>query len=87
MFGPKLGASIARHVSPANRPNKTGYRGVSKEKCKKRPYKTTIKKNGRSIYLGHHKTAKEAAKAYDEAALKIYGKFAVLNFPKKKGVR
>ena len=33
-------------------------------------------------YLGSYSTPEEAAKAYDDAAIREYGEFAVLNFPR-----
>jgi len=60
--------------------NKSGYKGVTwHRECKK--YMASIRANGRTQYLGVFYTSVEAAIAYDNAAKKIFGEFARLNFP------
>ena len=63
------------------RKNKTGYRGVSKIKNRKSPYKAHIKINKHDTCLGYFGSPIEAAKCYDEAAKKQFGDKAILNFP------
>lgn len=54
------------------------YKGAYWQKQIKRWY-SRIQLNGKSIYLGTFDTAKDAAIAYNQAALKYHGEFAGLN--------
>jgi hypothetical protein len=59
------------------------YKGVGwarQRKC----WRAEIWANGRRMSLGHFKSEVDAAKAYDRAARKYHGQFAVLNFEDKK---
>lgn len=58
--------------------NKTGYKGVFyvKEKDK---YRAQITIHKEKLHLGYWNTAKEAARAYNEAAMRYYGEFAKIN--------
>lgn len=61
-----------------NANNTSGYKGVRYHKlAKKFVARITIK--GVETYLGLHATAIDAARAYNEAALKHFGEFAKLN--------
>lgn len=76
-------ATIAQNTQNRDRTvkNKSGYKGV-RQRGKK--WTATIAWNGKQYYIGTFKTKEEAAKAYDTAALKIFGEFARLNFPDKQ---
>lgn len=63
-----------------NRNNTSGYKGVVLERGK---YRARIKVDYKIISIGTYRTAKEAALAYDQAALKYHGQFARLNFPQQ----
>lgn len=59
---------------------RSGFKGVGCEAHGK-PFRAVIKINGKKRYLGTFDTAQEAARAYDKAALEIFGEFAQINFP------
>lgn len=56
--------------------NTSGFRGVRRHRNR---WAASVTYNYRNIYLGLYKTKEEAAKAYNEAAKKYFGEFAVLN--------
>ena len=60
--------------------NKTGYKGVSWARSKKK-YCTQIQSKGRHRFIGYFSTPIEAARAYDKVARSLFGEFARLNFP------
>jgi len=62
--------------------SKRKYKGVNWNKQSER-WRSMIMRNGHSFFLGCFDSPEEAAHAYDEAAKKYHGEFAVLNFPVK----
>lgn len=57
------------------------YRGIERLPLPTRCWRARIQVKGRQVRLGRFWTAEEAARAYDAAARKHYGEFAMLNFP------
>jgi hypothetical protein len=67
------------------RDSTSGYKGVSRILVSgvwKGKWKATITIQGKAKHLGSFSSEVEAAKAYDRAAVEIFGEFALLNFPK-----
>jgi AP2 domain/HNH endonuclease len=59
--------------------NTSGYKGVSWHKRDKRWFAYVNNGHGRQIYIGYYSTAREAAAAYDLAAVRYFGEFALTN--------
>lgn len=68
----------AQNTYNRKRYNKNGYRGVYWQPSMKK-WGATICINGEPKYLGYHSDIKDAAIAYNNAAMEYFGDFAILN--------
>jgi hypothetical protein len=59
------------------------YRGVCWAK-RERQWVASIKKDKKNCFLGYFSDEKMAAQAYDQAAKRVHGEFANLNFPERE---
>jgi hypothetical protein len=75
-------ASVAQQAwNQGRRVNNTsGFKGVSRD-AHWQKWVAAICHDGADLRLGAFDTAEDAARAYDVAALRLYGDFACLNFP------
>jgi hypothetical protein len=77
---PATPADNARNARHPKINTTSKYRGIWYSKRKKK-WRAAISLNGKTIHLGYFRNEIDAAKAYDKAAKKHYGEFAILNFP------
>jgi len=59
------------------------FKGVALSKNQKK-WMARICINGKKIYIGRYKSEFEAAEAYDNKAIELFGEFANLNFPSQQ---
>lgn len=72
----------AANGRPRRNPSASPYKGVFRApRCPRRPWFAYIRADGVSDFLGNFATEEEAARAYDAAALAVWGEYAYLNFP------
>jgi hypothetical protein len=63
----------------ATRRTSSRFKGVTRRNGK---YMAQIAVQGKNIYLGLYPLEEQAARAYDNAAIRHFGRFANLNFPR-----
>lgn len=69
----RLATKSQNQMNTADRPNKTGFRGVSRTLYGK--YRAVIYKDGRKISLGSYPTPEEAHEVYKSKAKELFGEF------------
>lgn len=69
-------ATTSQNTSNRHYKNKTGYRGVVEYKY---GFKSQIEFHGKNRSLGCFYTAEQAARRYNQEAIKLFGEFSILN--------
>jgi len=69
---------VTKRQTVTKRPN--GFRGVSIHDCQ-RTGRVSFVAHAKGKYLGIYRTPEDAARAYDKAAVELFGHAAYLNFP------
>lgn len=59
--------------------NTSSFKGVSQMKGRRKCWCTSITVNGKRVWLGAFYSKEDAARAYNRAAIELYGPFARLN--------
>ena len=71
-------AENARNQRRLHKDSRTTFKGITWDKDRKR-WTAQIMVDGRRVFLGHHPDAMSAARAYDIAAVEMFGEFAATN--------
>lgn len=84
---PATSVQNGQNSRPNLRKGSSQYKGVYWYGRRNNQWFARIRDNGKQVHLGGFRSEEEAALAYDAAALRLHGPYAVLNFPQVKRPR